>query len=257
MSQLDLRATPLAWRSVVSVLLFVAFWEIAARSHVAPAILLPPFSVVAEQLRHSTLDGTLVADLSLSLGRAVCGLFLATVGGVILGLLMARNRAIEWLADPLVALGFPSPKIAFLPIFILWFGIESLSKILLVAFACIFPVIIGTYSAARAVSRLFVWSALSLGSGRLSLFLHVILPACYPRIFTTFRIAVPVGLITTFTAEMVAGGGGMGGTLIYSQRFFESPTVFAYIVVMLAVGLMFDAAMRRFQHRFLRWAEEY
>jgi ABC-type nitrate/sulfonate/bicarbonate transport system permease component len=84
----------------------------------------------------------------------------------------------------------------------------------------------------------------------------VILPACYPRIFTTFRIAIPVGLITTFTAEMVAGGGGMGGTLIYSQRFFESPTVFAYIVVMLTVGIVFDAAMRRFQHRFLRWAEE-
>jgi ABC-type nitrate/sulfonate/bicarbonate transport system permease component len=256
MSQLDLRANPIAWRSVVSVLLFVALWEIAARSHAAPAILLPPFSVVAEQLWRSTLDGTLVADLSLSLGRAICGLFVATVGGVILGLLMARNRAVEWLADPLVALGFPSPKIAFLPIFILWFGIESLSKILLVAFACIFPVIIGTYSAARAVSRLFVWSALSLGSGRSSVFLHVILPACYPRIFTTFRIAVPVGLITTFTAEMVAGGGGMGGTLIYSQRFFESPTVFAYIVVMLAIGLVFDAAMRRFQHRFLRGAEE-
>lgn len=256
MSQLDLRANPIAWRSVVSVLLFVALWEIAARSHAAPAILLPPFSVVAEQLWRSTLDGTLVADLSLSLGRAICRLFVATVGGVILGLLMARNRAVEWLADPLVALGFPSPKIAFLPIFILWFGIESLSKILLVAFACIFPVIIGTYSAARAVSRLFVWSALSLGSGRSSVFLHVILPACYPRIFTTFRIAVPVGLITTFTAEMVAGGGGMGGTLIYSQRFFESPTVFAYIVVMLAIGLVFDAAMRRFQHRFLRGAEE-
>jgi ABC-type nitrate/sulfonate/bicarbonate transport system permease component len=256
MSQLDLRANPIAWRSVVSILLFVALWEIAARSHAAPAILLPPFSVVVEQLWRSTLDGTLVADLSLSLGRAICGLVVATVAGVILGLLMARNRAVEWLADPLVALGFPSPKIAFLPIFILWFGIESLSKILLVAFACIFPVIIGTYSAARAVSRLFVWSARSLGSGRSSVFLHVILPACYPRIFTTFRIAVPVGLITTFTAEMVAGGGGMGGTLIYSQRFFESPTVFAYIVVMLAIGLVFDVAMRRFQHRFLRWAEE-
>jgi ABC-type nitrate/sulfonate/bicarbonate transport system permease component len=256
MSQLDLRANPIAWRSVVSVLLFVALWEIAAQSHAAPAILLPPFSVVVEQLWRSTLDGTLVADLSLSLGRAICGLVVATVAGVILGLLMARNRAVEWLADPLVALGFPSPKIAFLPIFILWFGIESLSKILLVAFACIFPVIIGTYSAARAVSRLFVWSARSLGSGRSSVFLHVILPACYPRIFTTFRIAVPVGLITTFTAEMVAGGGGMGGTLIYSQRFFESPTVFAYIVVMLAIGLVFDVAMRRFQHRFLRWAEE-
>ena len=97
---------------------------------------------------------------------------------------------------------------------------------------------------------------MSLGSGRASLFLHVILPACYPRIFTTFRIAVPVGLITTFTAEMVAGGGGMGATLIYSQRFFESPTVFAYILVMLAVGLVLDMAMRKFQSHFLNWAEE-
>jgi len=256
MNPLALRTDAFPWRSAVSVLLFIAIWEIAARIHVAPAILLPPFSIVAAQLWHSTLDGTLAADLSLSLARAFCGLVLATVAGVVLGLLMARNRAVEWLVDPLVALGFPSPKIAFIPIFILWFGIESLSKILLVTFACIFPVIIGTYSAARAVSRQFIWSALSLGSSRTSVFRHVILPACYPRIFTTFRIAVPVGLITTFTAEMVAGGGGMGATLIYSQRFFESPTVFAYIVVMLAVGLVVDAAMRRFQSRFLRWAEE-
>jgi len=251
----EVRTDAFAWRSAVSILLFIALWEIAARIHVAPAILLPPFSIVAAQLWHSTLDGTLAADLSISLARAFCGLALATGGGVVLGLLMARNRTIEWLVDPLVALGFPSPKIAFIPIFILWFGIESLSKVLLVTFACVFPVIIGTYSAARAVSRQFIWSALSLGSNRFSLFRHVILPACYPRIFTTFRIVVPVGLITTFTAEMVAGGGGMGATLIYSQRFFESPTVFAYIVVMLAVGLVVDAVMRRFQNRFLRWAE--
>ena len=251
----EVRTDAFAWRSAVSILLFITLWEIAARIHVAPAILLPPFSIVAAQLWQSTLDGTLAADLSISLARAFCGLALATGGGVVLGLLMARNRTIEWLVDPLVALGFPSPKIAFIPIFILWFGIESLSKVLLVTFACVFPVIIGTYSAARAVSRQFIWSALSLGSNRFSLFLHVILPACFPRIFTTFRIVVPVGLITTFTAEMVAGGGGMGATLIYSQRFFESPTVFAYIVVMLAVGLVVDAVMRRFQNRFLRWAE--
>ena len=101
-----------------------------------------------------------------------------------------------------------------------------------------------------------MWSAISLGSKRTSLFLHVILPACYPRIFTTFRIAVPVGLITTFTAEMVAGGGGMGATLIYSQRFFESPTVFAYIVVMLAVGLVFDKTMLALRDRFPAWRED-
>ena len=73
--------------------------------------------------------------------------------------------------------------------------------------------------------------------------------------FFMYRIAVPVALITTFTAEMVAGGGGMGATLIYSQRFFESPTVFAYIVVMLCVGLVLDFALLSFQRRFLGWAE--
>src|SRR3954447_6133243 len=124
------------WRSAVSIMVFITLWEVAARIHVAPAILLPPFSTVAEQFWRSTLDGTLAADLALSLARAFCGLVLATGGGIILGLLMARNRTIEWLIDPLVALGFPSPKIAFIPIFVLWFGIESLSKILLVTFAC-------------------------------------------------------------------------------------------------------------------------
>jgi ABC-type nitrate/sulfonate/bicarbonate transport system permease component len=83
----------------------------------------------------------------------------------------------------------------------------------------------------------------------------VILPACYPRIFAAFRVAVPVALITAFTAEMVAGGGGMGATLMYAQRFFESPTVFAYIVTMLAVGLVFDKAMLAIRDRFPSWSE--
>ena len=75
------------------------------------------------------------------------------------------------------------------------------------------------------------------------------------RIFSAFRVAVPVALITAFTAEMVAGGGGMGAALMYSQRFFESPTVFAYIVTMLAVGLVLDKAMLAIRDQFPSWRE--
>jgi ABC-type nitrate/sulfonate/bicarbonate transport system permease component len=242
-------------RSLVSVLIVLAAWEIAARAHMAPPILLPAFSTVALALAAHVADGSLFGDLALSLYRAFAGLALAGVIGVTSGMLMARSRLANWLVDPVVALAFPSPKIAFLPVFILWFGIESLSKILLVAFACVFPLIIGTYSAVRSLNRIYLWSAASLGTSRTALFTHVILPACYPRIFTTLRIALPVALITTFTAEMVAGGGGVGATLVYSQRFFESPTVFAYILVMLCVGLLLDAATVQFQRRFLAWAE--
>jgi ABC-type nitrate/sulfonate/bicarbonate transport system permease component len=250
------QAIGLRLRSLTSVLLLFVIWEAAARAHLAPPILLPPFTVVAADLVRVIADGSLLADLILSLYRTFAGLALAAASGVLIGMLMARSRTVHWLMDPIVALGFPSPKIAFLPVFILWFGIESLSKILLVAFACVLPVIIGTYSAARAVNRVLLWSAFSLGTTQQELLIRVVLPACYPRIFVTLRIALPVALITTFTAEMVAGGGGMGATLVYSQRFFESPTVFAYILVMLGIGLVLDAAVRAFQRRYLAWAEE-
>jgi ABC-type nitrate/sulfonate/bicarbonate transport system permease component len=220
---------------------------LAARLHLVSALFLPPFTTVLGQLWAAIADGTLFADLSVSLFRAAGGLIAATLAGVAMGVAMARIRAVDWLFDPIIALAFPSPKIAFVPVFILWFGIDSLSKILLVAFACVFPIVIGTYSAVRAINRHIVWSAYSLGTEGIALVTRIILPACFPRIFTAMRVALPVALITTFTAEMVAGGGGMGATLMYSQRFFESPTVFAYIVVMLTVGLVLDWAMVRIQ----------
>jgi ABC-type nitrate/sulfonate/bicarbonate transport system permease component len=155
-----------------------------------------------------------------------------------------------------IALAFPSPKIAFLPIFILWFGIYSFSKILLVAFACVFPILIGSFAAASSVNRVLIWSAASLGTSRLRMLFRIVLPAAWPRIFAALRVALPVSLITTFTAEMVSGGGGMGATLMYSQRFFESPTVFAYILTMLGVGLLLDALMLRIQAALPAWSAE-
>jgi len=243
-------------RSIISVAAVLMAWEIAARLKLTPALFLPAVTTVAATFVDLVSDGSLPLDLAVSLYRAFAGLALASVVGVTLGIAMARSAWLRWLFDPLVALGFPAPKIAFVPIFILWFGIESASKILLVAFACVFPMVITTYNAASAVNRTIIWSALSLGSSRSRLILRVILPACYPRIFAALRVAVPVALITTFTCEMVAGGGGLGATLMYSQRFFESPTVYAYIVAMLAVGLILDKAMLALQERFPAWRDD-
>ena len=97
--------------------------------------------------------------LLLSLYRAFGGLVIALVIGAVAGVAMARTRWMRWGVDPLVSVAFPAPKIAFMPIFILWFGIDSVSKILLVAFTCVFPIIVATYHGATAVSRTIVWSA--------------------------------------------------------------------------------------------------
>jgi ABC-type nitrate/sulfonate/bicarbonate transport system permease component len=241
--------------STLTVAAILIGWEAAARAKLTPELFLPSVSAVLVALRDGIADRSLPIDLGVSLYRAFAGLVLASVVGVAAGIAMARSRMIRWFLDPFIGLAFPAPKIAFLPIFVLWFGIDHMSKILLVAFSSVFPIVIATYSAAISVNHLLIWSSLSLGSSRPMIMWRVILPACYPRIFAAFRVAVPVALITAFTAEMVAGGGGMGATLMYAQRFFETPTVFAYIVTMLAVGLVFDKAMLAIRDRFPSWRE--
>src|ERR1700760_2230821 len=151
-------------RSMISVLAIVAIWEVAARAGLAPALFLPPFTKVMTEWWSVVADGWRPSDLSVSLSRAAAGLCLGAAIGVPLGIAMAQSRFLHWLFDPVIALAFPSPKIAFLPIFILWFGIYSVSKILLVAFACVFPLVIGSFAAASSVNRVLIWSATSMGT---------------------------------------------------------------------------------------------
>lgn len=244
----------LTLRSLISVLTVVVLWEAAARAGLASPLFLPPFTKVISEWWAVVADGSLPLDLGVSLSRAAGGLGLATLIGVPLGIAMAQSRLLHWLFDPVIALAFPSPKIAFLPIFVLWFGIYSLSKILLVALACVFPILIGSFAAAASVNRIWIWSAAAMGTSGIGMLFRIVLPAAWPRIFAALRVALPVALITTFTAEMVSGGGGMGATLMYSQRFFESLTVFAYILTMLGVGLLLDFLMLRIQAAFPSWS---
>ena len=143
-----------------------------------------------------------------------------------------------------------------MPIFILWFGIDHLSKILLVAFSCIFPMIVATYHGAVAVSRTVIWSAEAMGTPERKLLYRIILPAALPYIFSGIRVTMPVALIIAFTAEMIAGGGGVGAALMFAQRFFQTPTVFVYILVMLATGFVLDRLLLRLRRRLLPWQDE-
>jgi ABC-type nitrate/sulfonate/bicarbonate transport system permease component len=235
------------------LLVVAALWEAMARAGLVRPLFLPPLSATLAQGLALLADGEIVAPLATSLFRAFAGLGLALGVGVALGLGMARSRRLRLLADPFVALAFPAPKIAFLPIFVLWFGIEHLSKILLVAFACVFPLVIATYHEAEAVRPRLLWSARALGTGEAALARRIVLPASLPGIFAGLRVAVPVALVTDFTAEMVAGGGGVGAALMFAQRFFETPTVFVYILVMLASGLVCDGLLLALRRRVLRW----
>ena len=162
------------------LLLVLLLWELVARAGLIRPLFLPAPPAVLEQFWILLHDGEIVVPLLVSLYRAFAGLALAVIAGVFGGLLMARSRWADWALDPLVSIAFPAPKIAFVPIFILWFGIDHLSKILLVAFTCIFPMIIATCHGATAVSRTVIWSAQAMGTPERKLLYRVILPGRCP-----------------------------------------------------------------------------
>lgn len=238
------------------LLLVVLIWEAASGLGLTRPLFLPSVESVIAQFGALLTSGEIVGPLFLSLYRAFAGLALAAVIGVVAGLVMSRSRWTHWALDPLVSIGLPTPKIAFVPIFILWFGIDSLSKILLVAFTCVLPIVVATYHGAIGVARTVIWSAEAMGTGESRMLYRVILPACLPYIFSGIRVTTPVALITAFTAEMISGGGGIGASLVFAQRFFQTPDVFVYILVMLATGFAFDSLLLRLRDRLIPWQSE-
>ena len=203
--------------------LVVLIWEGISRLGLTRPLFLPSVGDVVAQFGTMLMSGEIVGPLFLSLHRAFAGMALAAVVGVSAGLIMSRSRWVHWALDPLVSIGLPTPKIAFVPIFILWFGLDSLSKILLVAFTCVLPMVVATYHGAISVIRTVVWSAEAMGTSESKMLYRVILPACMPYIFSGIRVTMPVALITAFTAEMISGGGGVGGNLMFAQRYFQTP----------------------------------
>jgi ABC-type nitrate/sulfonate/bicarbonate transport system permease component len=240
--------------SVIAVLLLI--WEGIARMNLMDSFLLPSLSSVLVRIFQDATSGTLFIDLSLTLYRAVAGFLIAAATAVPLGILMARNAAVRWFCDPLISVGFPMPKIAFLPIFILWFGIFDTSKIVMIAFSCFFPIVSAAYAGTLSVDKWVIWSARSFGANEKQLLWEVILPMATPQIMTGIQIAIPVSLITGVATEMLMGGAGVGGTMIQAGRFADSVGVFAGIVELAALGAFVVRVVAYIRSRLLAWHVE-
>lgn len=231
-------------------------WEFAARMEIVIAFLLPPLSVVIARIVEDTVSGQLPMDIAITLYRTLVAFVLASAIGVTLGILISRVASIRWFFDPLISIGLPMPKIALLPIFMLWFGLFDLSKILMVAFSASFQIIIATWSATLAVEKELIWSAQSLGANRREILREVILPAALPQILTGLQIAMPICLIVVLITEMIMGGQGLGDSMLRSARYVDSPGVFAGIVEIGLVGFCVIKAMEYARRRLLVWHPE-
>jgi ABC-type nitrate/sulfonate/bicarbonate transport system permease component len=251
-----LRAAGRAIARAAPVLLLAVAWEVLAASGAVTPFQLPRLTAVFARIWTDAVAGDLAINTALTLYRALAGFAIAAVTGVVVGMAMSRNVAVRWLFDPIVSVGFPMPKIAFLPVMMLWLGVYDLSKIAMVVLDAIFPVVTATVAGIAAVDRHLLWSARNMGAGDRELLWQVLLPAAFPQIMTGLQVALPIALIVAVVAEMLMGGYGLGGAMAHASRFADSRGVFAGIVEIAAVGYALVKAMALVRRRFLIWHQE-
>ena len=251
-------AHKLLWRfaRVFSILVLIVAWEGLAQSGRFTPFVLPSLTSVIARMWTDAMSGDLAINTGLTVYRALVGFMISAIGGILIGAAMSRNAIANWFFDPIVSVGFPMPKIAFLPVVILWLGVYDVSKITMIVVDCIFPVIAATVIAIKGVERELIWSARNMGAGNRELMWQIVLPAALPQILTGLQVALPLSMIVAVVAEMLMGGYGLGGAMMTASRFADSRGVFAGIVEIAIVGYVLIKAMALLRARLLIWHQE-
>lgn len=248
-----------AWSAVkplIAIVAFLALWQIAPRAGLVDEVFLPPFSTVARAFVDLTASGEMWTHVSASLQRSLSGFAIALVIAVPLGIAIAWYRPVADLLNPILELFRNTAALALLPVFVLILGIGETSKVALVVYASVFPILLNTITGVRTVDPLLVKSAASLGLGPLRLFQKVILPAAIPSIFTGLRMAAASSILVLLAAEMVGARAGLGYLITAAQQNFQIPNMYAGILAISLLGLVFNGVLVTLERRFSRWRVE-
>jgi NitT/TauT family transport system permease protein len=225
-------------RTILSVGVFLLIYEAVARSGWFAPALVPTLPVAAKTLWAMLFDGSMARHAGNTLFRVLSGLALACAFGLVLGFLMAHYRPVERFFLPLVSALMPIPSLAWAPVFILWFGLGNTATILVVFYAATFPMVINTWSGARAVNPIWLRAAGAMGAGGTSMFWKVVVPGASPFIITGLRLAFQRAWIAVVGAEMLAASAfGLGWVIFDAKEFLNADIMLASLAVIGAIGI--------------------
>lgn len=243
-----------AFRYLPIVLVALA-WELIAHFNLVDTLALPPLSKVVAAWLDLIRDGELIDNGKASLYRGFAGLALAVVVGGGLGLTMARWRLLDMFVNPLVELFYPLPKSALIPVTVLWLGFGDGSKILLIFLGCMIPVTIGAYNGARGSDHVLVWSARSMGAGRLRLMWDVIVPSALPELLNGVRTALALSFILLVSSELIVSQKGFGYLIGYLGSTGAYEGMYAVVLTVAFLGFAADRIYQFFVQWLLQWRE--
>jgi NitT/TauT family transport system permease protein len=243
--------------SILSPLLVLVLWETLVRTDIMDRRFFPAPTTVIVVLAEMIQTGELFDHLFSSLQRIIAGFILGAIPAIILGMLMGWSRGVRAFLDPIVAATYPVPKLSLLPLIIILFGIGEASKIVVVAIAGFFIVLITTAAGVRRIDPTLLQAAHNYGAQGWKLFSKVILPASLPAIFTGLRLALGTSLLIIVAAEFVAAKQGIGYLIWLSWSTLSVGEMYAGLVVIAVLGLLFTTGLERLGKRLMPWAEEF
>ncbi len=241
------------WPGFLLIAVLLLAWEFASRNAWIDPITFPAVSSIFESWYQAIANGELIAQLTPSLGRIFGGFALAVLVAVPLGLLMGAIPIVYRLLEPITEFIRPIPSSAYIPIAILVLGIGNEMKIFVVFLACVFPILLNTYSGVRGVDPVLIDTGRTFGIGALKAMRQIILPAALPSILTGMRISLGIALIVAVVAEMITGNSGIGYFILDMQRIFRVPEMFAGIFTLGVLGFLINFCFLKIEAHYLRW----
>jgi len=236
------------------LLAVLAVWQLAALRGL-PDYILSPFQI-ARHFVDALGSAELYENVWASLKRSLPGFVLGSLLGALLGLAAGVARWFDRMLSPAVFLTYPVPKIVMLPIFMVWFGIGDLSKVLIIALACFYPVFISAYYGVRQTRTILVWSALNMGASQAEIFRRVVLPSAAPMIMASLRVSLALSFIVMFAAEMINARSGLGHMIRIAENSLRFDLMYVSLASIAILGYAGDRLLTFVREKALAWQEQ-
>ena len=243
--------------SVITVVVLFVLWFAITNLGLIKPLFLPSPQAVWQQFHEyftgAANDKPLWQHFAASMLRVFVAFFLACVTAIPVGIAMGMSRVARGIFDPPIEFYRPLPPLAYLPLIIIWFGIDEMPKVLLIYLACFAPLALAARSGMKSAAQEQINAAYSMGASYGQVIRHVILPSALPEILVGMRIAIGFGWTTLVAAEMVAANVGLGQMVLNASNFLRTDIVVMGIIVIGVVAYLFDMLMRWVERRLVPW----
>lgn len=238
------------------VILVFVLWELSVRLFSIPTYQLPALTALFRKLWSWTLSGEIFVHSGATIFRSVAGTLGAVVVGVSVGLLMAWYKKVERALDYLVAATYAIPKVATIPLFIVWLGVEEAPKLAISFIGAVYPILLNTIAGVKGVEPILVKAARDMGASDRQLFWEVMLPGALPTIFTGLKMGAGVSFIVVVATEMMFANTGLGYVIATSGSILALDGVFAGLIVLACIGVLIFSAVDRLERLIVPWHVE-